>query len=99
MNWAEWKSYSIYKKLWSIIGGRPWTWIYRDVWHKLEWFPQMQWFFTGLLIYHFFGWFGTIFFCVIYTYGYINGHFFWGKTYIENQQPLDEEVDKEMHDG
>ncbi len=87
VSFKEWLKYSIYKKLWSIIGGRPWTWIYRDVWHKLEWFPQMQWLFTGVLIYHFFGWRGIIAFCAVYTYGYIMGHFHWGKPYIENQQP------------
>ena len=25
-----------YRVLWSRIGGRPWTYILRDTWHKLE---------------------------------------------------------------
>ncbi len=85
MNWKEWLKYGSYKKLWSLIGKRPWTWIYRDIWHKLEWFPQMQWLFTGVLVYYFFGWWGVLWFCLAYSYGYINGHFFWGKKYIPNQ--------------
>lgn len=95
MNWKEWLKYGAYKKLWSLIGKRPWTWIYRDIWHKLEWFPQMQWLFTGILIYHFFGWFGVWFFCAVYAYGYINGHFFWGKKWQEGQglPPKDSTLD------
>ena len=27
---------SLYKELWSRVGGRPWTYILRDVWHELE---------------------------------------------------------------
>ena len=26
----------IYPSLWSKLGGRPWTYILRDTWHKLE---------------------------------------------------------------
>jgi len=77
MTWKEWCGYSIYKKLWSLIGKRPWTIIYREIWRKYEWFIQMQWFFTGIVIYYFWGWFGVLLFCIFYTYGYINGHFFW----------------------
>ena len=25
-----------YRALWSKIGGRPWTYIIRDTWHKFE---------------------------------------------------------------
>ena len=76
--------------LWHWIGGRPWTWIYQDVWHKYEWFPQMQWAVTGIgfeCLRQWLGWpWWTHFIWIgIYTYGYINGHFFWGKNYIPNQ--------------
>jgi len=27
---------NIYKALWLRIGGRPWTYILRDTWHKFE---------------------------------------------------------------
>ncbi len=82
---------SIYSVLWKAIGKRPWTYIYRDVWHKYEWFPQFQWFFTGLVVYHFGGWLGVWAFLGFYTYGYINGHFFWGRRYIPNQQGEDKD--------
>ncbi len=26
----------LYQKLWTGLGGRPWTCILRDTWHKLE---------------------------------------------------------------
>ncbi len=27
---------NIYRTLWKVIGGRPWTYIMRDIWHKYE---------------------------------------------------------------
>ncbi|GAI04367.1 unnamed protein product [marine sediment metagenome] len=91
MNWKKWLGYSFYKKLWSVIGRRPWTFLYRDIWHKLEWFPQMQWAATGIiaeLIRQQLGypWWVHFIWVGVYTYGYINGHFFFGKPYIPNQQ-------------
>lgn len=75
----------LYKWLWSKIGGRPWTYIYRDIWHKYEWFPQMQWLFTGAIAYWLGGWKGLLVAVALYTYGYINGHFFWGTRWIKGQ--------------
>jgi len=90
MDWSEWLKYSTYKKLWSVIGKRPWTYIYRDLWHKLEWFPQMQWFWSAVLVIWLLGvpvpLKELLIACAIYTFGYINGHFFWGRKYIPNQQ-------------
>ena len=91
MNWKKWLGYTIYKKLWSIIGKRPWTFIYRDVWHKLEWFAQMQWLVTGIVAEYLrqrfnLPWWIHLVWIALYTYGYINGHFFWGKKYIPGQQ-------------
>ncbi len=83
--WKKWVGFNIYKKLWSIIGGRPWTWITRDIWHQLEYIMQVAWFFIGVGIYIWLGWFGVLLFFMFYTFGYINGHFFWGKKYIPNQ--------------
>lgn len=80
----------IYRWLYTRIGGRPWTHISIDVWRKYEWIPQMLWLFTGILIYKYFGWFGVIFFCCAYTYGYINGHFFWPHKY---NPPFDEDME------
>ncbi len=79
---------NLYKWLWSRVGGRPWTYIYRDLWHKYEWFPQMQWLFTGAVGYWLGGWKGLLIAVGIYTFGYINGHFFWGKKYIKGQQGM-----------
>lgn len=86
MDWKKWLTFSPYKKLWSIIGQRPWTYIYRDIYREYEWFIQMQWMFTGILMYVYFGWFGVWFFTGAYTYGYINGHFFWGTKIKKGQQ-------------
>lgn len=90
MNWKEWLDYKLYKKLWVLIGRRPWTFIYRDIWHKLEYFPQMQWLGTGIVAewvrqYWHLSWWSHLIWIGIYTYGYINGHFFWGTKYIPEQ--------------
>jgi hypothetical protein len=85
MNWKEWLTFDFYKKLWSLIGGRPWTYIMRDIYHEAEWLIQMIWFFIGILIYHFFGWWGVLGFCIVYAFGYINGHLHWGTKWIKNQ--------------
>ena len=90
MNWRKWLTYNPYKKLWSLVGGRPWTYIYRDAWHKVEILMQAQWFWTAVLVLWLMdvsiplekilvGW-------AIYTLGYIMGHFFWGTKYIPGQE-------------
>jgi hypothetical protein len=85
VDWNKWSGFGLYKKLWSLVGGRPWTYIYRDVWHRYEYVVQAQWFFFGLAVYHFLGWYGAMLFWIFYTLGYINGHFFWGRRYIPGQ--------------
>jgi len=77
---------SLYKRLWSKIGGRPWTYIWRDIYHKAEYVIQLLWFFTGIAVYYYLGWVGVILFWIFYTYGYINGHFHWGTKWIERQE-------------
>jgi len=80
---------AIYKWLWSRIGGRQWTYIYRDVWHEYEILMQAQWFWTAILAVYLLGlsipleelligW-------GIYIFGYIMGHFFWGTEWIKGQ--------------
>ena len=93
MNWKQRLTYDPYKKLWSLIGKRPWTYIYRDLWHKYEWFPQIQWLMTGVFIYyaaehwlHDVWWHVVLIAIAVYTFGYINGHFFWGTRYKANQK-------------
>lgn len=85
-----------YKKLWTKFGGRPWTYICRDIWHKYELVPQAAWFWAGT---------GVTFFCnndirlialawFAYMWGYFNGHFFFGTPYIPNQQaPTEAELE------
>ena len=77
---------NLYKELWSRIGGRPWTYISRDIYHKCEYIVLM-----GLLI---IGYYASKimsdrdFWCALglITLGFIWGHFFWGKEYQENQR-------------
>ena len=89
-------SYDPYKKLWSIVFGRPWTYITRDIWHKLEYIAIVaifiQAWFLGLYWNDILAWavaqpvwtmFATL---GIFTEGYIAGHFFWGKKYIPGQE-------------
>ena len=75
-----------YKWLWTRLGGRPWTYIIRDVYHQAEWLTQVAWLVIGSAIGIYFGWVGVGIFIGIYTYGYINGHFHWGTKYIQNQR-------------
>jgi hypothetical protein len=86
---------NIYEALWSRIGGRPWTFISRDVWHKLEYIPIVFIFLTAFFIGFYWprivGWAGEhpigSMLCgvAVFTIGYILGHFFWGKKYIPFQ--------------
>ena len=77
-----------YKWLWSRIGGRPWSFISRDVWHKYEYVPIV-----AIAIFNYWvgrsglvswGWYWLI--IITFTIGYIIGHFFWGKEYIPGQR-------------
>jgi len=77
---------NLYKILWSTIGGRPWTYIYRDIYHKYEWFMHLQWFVIGMVVALLFGWRTGLAIFGIYTFGYINGHFFWGRDWIAGQR-------------
>lgn len=74
-----------YKKLWEATTGRPWTFVYRDLWHRYEYFVQLQWVITGCIIGIFFGWKGLGVFWGIYSLGYVMGHISWGTKYIPNQ--------------
>ncbi len=77
-----------YRMLWSRIGGRPWTYIARDIYHRVEYLVLVSLVITGYAI----GETGLVswkLFLVImtaYTIGYVHGHFFWGKEYVPNQK-------------
>lgn len=75
----------LYKKLWSKIGGRPWTYIIRDIWHQLEFFWIVGLVSLGVYLGHHYDWRQILFGWLIFTAGYLAGHFFWGTDYIPNQ--------------
>ena len=86
MNLKDWLKYGAYKKLWSLIGKRPWTYIWRDIYHQAEFVIFALWFFIGVGVYVWIGWFGVLLYWIFFTYGYISGHFHWGTKYIEGQK-------------
>ena len=78
---------NLYKLLWSKIGGRPWTYILRDIWDETEWLMQLLWFGLGALTF----WLTRSWLLIgilwgIYTLGYVNGHLFWGNKKITGQK-------------
>ena len=85
MDWKNWLGYGAYKKLWSLIGGRQWTYIWRDVYHLAPYAIQALWFFIGVAIFIWYGWLGVGVFWAIYTFGYIEGHFHFGTPWIKGQ--------------
>ena len=75
---------NIYKMLWSMIGGRPWTYILRDTWHKFEGLWIIGLIALGAVLGRL--WWDLVFwFLLVFSLGYIAGHLFWGKEYIPNQ--------------
>ena len=92
MNLRKWMGYNLYKKLWSLIGGRPWTFISRDIWHQFEivaiFFLLFSGFFSGLYwdeILRFFCEHPMItigIFSVASFLWYTAGHILWGKIYL-----------------
>jgi len=77
---------NLYKWLWTRIGKRAWTFIWRDLWHEAEYLMQALWFFSGVAVGVYFGWKIALIAWGIYTYGFINGHFFWGTKWIRGQK-------------
>ena len=78
-----------YKELYSRIGGRPWTYVARDIYHKAEYIVLVSIFAGGFgagysnLI----SWKWFLVLMAVYTLGFIHGHFFWGSRYIPGQTP------------
>ncbi len=81
MGWLE----KVYRWAWGIIGGRPWTYIMRDIWHKYEGLCLIALVAIGALLGH---WFWDLIFWIllIFALGFIAGHILWGKDYIPDQQ-------------
>jgi len=75
----------IYKFIWSKIGGRPWTYILRDAWHKWEGIWIIGLVAAGAWLGHYF-WDAVLWFLLDFAVGYVAGHLFWGKDYVPGQR-------------
>jgi hypothetical protein len=75
-----------YKWLWGRIGGRPWTYIIRDIYHCGEWLMITILILIGILMGKYLSWFIVWLVLGIFTVGYIGGHCFWGTKYIQGQE-------------
>ncbi len=76
---------NIYKAIWSVIGGRPWSYILRDIWHKYEGLCILFMIGVGAVLGHWL-WRSIWWLLLAFTLGYIAGHLFWGKDYIPDQK-------------
>ena len=76
---------NLYKELWSRIGGRPWTYIIRDLWHKAEFVWIIILVAIGVTLGHHFDWITILEIMGVFTLGFIFGHLFWGRKYVPLQ--------------
>ncbi len=84
---------NLYKEIWSRIGGRPWTFIIRDTWHRYEWFWIVGWAFFGAYLGNQYGMPWMLDRILWLTLGYILGHLFWGTGYVPDQREDAPEVE------
>lgn len=75
-----------YKWLYTRIGGRPWTFILRDFYHKFEYLIIIGFFSVGYFVRPYLTLREFYLVVGIGTFCFILGHLFWGKLYIPNQQ-------------
>jgi len=80
----------LYRELWTRIGGRPWTYILRDTWHKFEGLWIIGLVGAGALLGHWL-WQDVFRLLLVFTLGYIGGHLFWGTKYVPDQKGNDGE--------
>lgn len=90
------KQMSLYRELWSRIGGRPWTFIRRDLYHLAPLANIVVFVSAGFLAGVYFpvifywvassGWNLVIVFTGAWLIGVLHGHFYWGKDWIEGQK-------------
>lgn len=76
---------SFYQAIWSKIGGRPWTYIIRDTWHMLEGIWIISLIAIGAALGHWL-WHLIFPFLLVFAFGYVAGHLFWGTRYIPGQK-------------
>lgn len=88
VDWKKWSGYGLYKKMWSLIGGRPWTYISRDIYHKFEYLILVSLFVGGFALGQsgLVSWKWLLVLMSTYTIGFIHGHFFWGTNYVPGQK-------------
>lgn len=75
-----------YKWFWSRLGGRPFTYAIRDAYHKGEFFWLVGLVGLGVWLGHNYEWRQVLIGWLIFSAGYLAGHLFWGRDYIENEQ-------------
>jgi len=76
---------ALYRQLWSRFGGRPWTYILRDIYHEAEWLVQTLFFAIGAAGAYHFPWYVLAAAWSLYTAGYVSGHLFWGTRWRPGQ--------------
>jgi hypothetical protein len=78
----------IYRMLWFRFGARPWTYIARDVYHKVEYLILVSLVMVGYTIGQtgIVNWKWFLVNMVAYTIGYVHGHFLWGQDYVPSQK-------------
>jgi len=96
MNWKAWLKFNPYKKLWSLMGKRPWTYIRRDFYHAVPILNLGGFFFAGFFagkyFEHIWAWTSSsmwnllIVIIVCWIIGGLQCHFFWGTKYIPDQR-------------
>ena len=75
----------IYRKLGQAIGGRPWSYILRDIWHKYEGLCIIALVTIGAVLGYWL-WPFVFWLLLVFALGYVAGHLFWGTKYIPDQQ-------------
>jgi len=76
---------NLYKKLWTKIGGRPWTYIIRDFWHKYEGLCIVMLVALGVFLGK---WYSAELLLILFSFaaGFLAGHLFWGTAYKPGQK-------------
>jgi len=76
----------LYEKLWKIWPGRKWTYAARDYWHQYEGLWIIGLVAIGAAACWWFGILNVLKALGIFAVGYVAGHIFWGKDWIEGQE-------------
>lgn len=71
----------IYRKIWSRVGGRPFTYVIRDFSYENPMMILLIGAMAGILVAPVWNWWWL----VLIIMGVIFGHLWWGKKYIHNQ--------------